>query len=344
MLSSSVATNPNTMYSTKWSVEQANQWYTTQPWLVGCNFAPSSAINQLEMWQEDTFDLPTIRHELGLARSLGFNVVRVYLHNLLWEEDADGFKKRIDQFLSVSAEFNIRAILVLFDDCWNHEAKTGKQPDPRPGVHNSGWVAAPGRHRILNKVGWDILERYTIDILTHFSHDERIVFWDLYNEPGNEGLGEQSMELLQAVFQWAWAARPLQPLSAASWNGELMALNEFKRANSDIITFHNYRDAANLEAEISSLKTINRPIICTEYMARTSESFFETHLPIFKKHNIGAINWGLVAGKTNTIFPWGSQEGTEEPVIWFHDIFRKDGTPYDHREIELIRTMTGIKN
>lgn len=344
MLPSSIAVSDLSQKSTKWSVEKANQWYSEQPWYVGCNFAPSTAINQLEMWQEESFDLGTIREELGLAKSLGFNIVRVYLHNLLWETDAEGFKKRIDIFLGEAEKIGLKVLLVLFDDCWNHTMNLGAQPAPKPGVHNSGWVASPGRERIIKKIGWDKLEAYTKDILTTFANDSRIVIWDLYNEPGNEGMGDQSYHLLEAVFQWAWEVRPSQPLTAASWNGELVKLNEFKRAHSDIITFHNYRDAKVLEEEIILLKALGRPVICTEYMARTSDSFFETHLPVFKKYNVGAINWGLVAGKTNTIFPWGSPEGTEEPVVWFHDIFRKDGTPYDPKEISVIRKMTGVSN
>ena len=342
MSQSSVSAMSETTKSTQWTAAKANKWYEKQPWFVGCNFAPSTAINQLEMWQEDTFDLATIRQELGLARSLGFNIVRVYLHNLLWEADAKGLKKRMNTFLEISNQFQIKVMFVLFDDCWNHNASLGAQPVPKPGVHNSGWVASPGKERILKRIGWDHLEAYTKDILTSFSNDDRILLWDLYNEPGNEGLGEQSLGLLEAVFQWAWQVRPSQPLSAASWNGELKILNEFKRKNSDVLTFHNYKDVNNLLEEISFLRSFGRPIICTEYMARTSESFFETHLPIFKNHKIGAINWGLVAGKTNTIYPWGSPEGTPEPAVWFHDIFRKDGTPYDEKEISIIRSMTGV--
>ena len=343
MLQTQVSDSIPAGISTQWTAQQAHEWYSRQPWYVGCNFAPSTAINQLEMWQKETFDLPTIRKELELAKSLGFNIVRVYLHNLLWEEDAKGFKERINIFLEVTDSLGIKVLFVLFDDCWNHTANLGVQPAPKPGVHNSGWVASPGRHRIINKIGWDHLEAYTKDILTSFSGDERVVIWDLYNEPGNEQMGDLSMELLQKVFEWAWAVRPTQPLTAASWNAELKNLNAFKREHSDIITFHNYRDSKTLEEEIEELKQFGRPIICTEYMARTSDSFFETHLPIFRKHNIGAINWGLVAGKTNTIFPWGSPEGTNEPEVWFHDIFRKDGTPYDEKEIHAIRRITGVQ-
>jgi hypothetical protein len=344
MLPESVSIQNQYSNSTRWSAEKANQWYSEQPWYVGCNFAPSTAINQLEMWQQESFDLPTIREELRLAKSLGFNIIRVYLHNLLWEVDAEGFKKRIDIFLGEADQVGLKVLFVLFDDCWNHTMNIGVQPAPKPGVHNSGWVASPGRERILQKIGWDNLEAYTKDILTTFANDSRIVIWDLYNEPGNEGMGDESFHLLEAVFQWAWTVRPSQPLTAASWKHELVKLNEFKRAHSDIITFHNYLDAKSLKKEIISLKKLGRPVICTEYMARTSESFFETHLPIFKKYNVGAINWGLVAGKTNTIFPWGSPEGTEEPTVWFHDIFRKDGTPYDPKEINVIRKMTGVSN
>ena len=97
----------------------------------------------------------------------------------------------------------------------------------------------------------------------------------------------------------------------------------------------------NMEKEIKELLKRNRPLICTEYMARTNGSKFETHLPILKKYNVGAINWGFVSGKSNTIFPWGSKEGSTEPKTWFHDIFRKDGTPFDQNEVAVIKNLTG---
>jgi hypothetical protein len=325
-------------------VEKAKSWQKKQPWFVGCNFAPSTAINQLEMWQAETFDTATIHHELKLAQSLGFNVIRVYLHNLLWETDASGFKERINSFLDIAKQYEIVTVFVLFDDCWNANPSCGKQPDPKPGVHNSGWMQSPGKDRVLDSTTWGHLREYVQDILKSFKTDKRILMWDLYNEPGNEGLKEQSLELLKKVFEWAWFVRPQQPLTSASWNGELGVLNEFKRHNSDVITFHNYKNAENLETEIISLLALGRPVICTEYMARTDHSLFETHLPIFKKYNVGAINWGLVAGKTNTIYPWGSPEGTPEPPVWFHDIFRKDGTPYDEKEVQLIKSITGANN
>lgn len=331
------------LYSQIWTAEQANTWYATQPWLVGCNFIPSTAINELEMWQAETFDPATIDRELGWAESLGFNVVRVYLHNVAWETDAEGFKKRISQYLVIAEKHKIKTIFVLFDDCWNPDPKPGRQPDPKPGVHNSGWVQAPGPARVVDASTWKGLEGYTKDILKSFSGDNRILLWDLYNEPGNSDMLNKSLPLLKQVFEWAWSIRPTQPVSSATWNhaNTFADLNAFQLKSSDVITFHNYSDAANLQTEITRLKKLGRPIICSEYMARTNNSRFETHLPVFKQQKVGAVNWGLVSGKSNTIFPWGSKEGSPEPAVWFHDIFRKDGTPFSTEEVTFIRNITG---
>jgi Cellulase (glycosyl hydrolase family 5) len=328
-----------------WTATQANDWYKKQPWPVGCNFIPSTAINELEMWQADTFDPGTIDRELGWAQDIGFNTVRVYLHNLLWESDATGFKKRIDDFLKIADRHHIKTIFVLFDDCWNESPKTGKQPEPKPGVHNSGWMQTPGMARIADPSTWSALEKYTKDILSTYGKDTRILLWDLYNEPGNSNHLEKTMPLLKKVFDWSWEIRPDQPLTCATWNSapEYKLFNAFQMANSDVITFHNYSDAKNLEEEILKLQQSGRPIICSEYMARTNNSTFEKNLPILKKYRVGAVNWGLVSGKTNTIFPWGSKEGTPEPKVWFHDIFRKDGSAFDDHEIILIQEMTGSK-
>jgi hypothetical protein len=324
-----------------WTAAEANAWYKKQPWLVGCNFIPSTAVNELEMWQAETWDPKTIDKELGWAQSLGFNVVRVYLHNLPWEHDRGGFMKRINEFLKMTEEHKIRVIFVLFDDCWLPDPKPGLQPDPRPGVHNSGWVRAPGPAIVSSPEKWDLVELYEKDILLQFKNDKRILMWDLYNEPGNSDMTEMTFPFLEKVFQWAWGVRPSQPLTSATWNHEdkFKRYNDFQLKNSDVITFHNYSEPKNLEEEIQTLKKIGKPMICSEYMARTNKSTFKENLPVLKKSNVGAINWGLVSGKTNTIFPWGSKLGSPEPQVWFHDIFRKDGTPFDPDEVKLIKEL-----
>ena len=328
------------MSEQRWSVEQANAWYAQQPWLVGCNFIPSTAINQLEMWQEETFDAETLDRELGWAEAIGFNTVRVYLHDLLWEADKEGFIARIHRYLEIADRHYIRTLFTIFDDCWNNHPKLGKQPEPLPGIHNSGWVQSPSTAVVTAPEHWSRLEMYVTELVRTFGQDERILFWDLYNEPGNNHLGTQSLPLLKEVFGWARAAAPSQPLSVGIWfdNAEL---NAFQAEASDIITFHNYRDTESLKNEIASLRVHGRPLICTEYMARTSNSLFLTHLPIFQAEKVGCYNWGFVSGKTQTIYPWGSAESHTEPELWFHDLFRQDGTPYRQEEVDCIKHLTG---
>jgi hypothetical protein len=326
-----------------WTKEKANEWYKHQGWLVGSDFLPSTAINQLEMWQAETFDPNTIDRELGWAHNIGMNVMRVYLHDLAWKADPAGFKKRMDQYLGIADKNGIKTLFTIFDDCWNPDAKIGKQPDPKPGIHNSGWVRSPNLVTHNDSTQWGYLEQYVKDVLKTFKDDKRVLMWDLYNEPGNSSYNLTTMPLLKKAFEWAWSVRPSQPLTCATWYDN-KTFNEYQIANSDVITFHNYNNTESLEKEIQMLQQYGRPIICSEYMARTRGSKFQTHLPIFKKYNVGAINWGLVSGKSNTIYQWDTPipDGLE-PKVWFHDVFRKDGTPYDKEEVDTIKKLTAAK-
>lgn len=332
-------TNEAPAQDARWPAEKAERWYAKHPWLVGCNFIPSTAINQLEMWQEATFDPQTIDRELGWAAGIGFNCIRVYLHDLAWEADAPGFRRRIDGFLELADQHGIKVIFVIFDDCWNDSPRIGKQPDPVPGVHNSGWLQSPGKKVVNDPALWDRLERYVRGVVGALAHDDRVLLWDVYNEPGNSEQGIKSLPLLKKAFEWARSAKPSQPLSAGVWfdNKEL---NEFQLAASDVVTFHNYQDAANLERQIADLRKHGRPLICTEWLRR-EHSDVRTHLPIFQRERVGCLNWGLVSGKTQTIYPWGSKPNAPAPKIWFHDLLYKDGTPFDAGEIALFRELTG---
>lgn len=324
-----------------WTKEQANEWYNKTEWLRGADFIPSTAINQLEMWQAETFDTATIGRELGWAESIGMNSMRVYLHHVAWQIDSVGFKQRMSKYLEIADRHHISTLFVFFDDCWNPTYKAGKQPEPKPGIHNSGWVRDPGDALYSDTTMVAVLERYVKDVLTAFSDDKRIVMWDLYNEPGNSGYGNKSMELLKETFKWARQVDPSQPLSVGVWNKDLVDLNNYQLNNSDVITYHNYMDKATHKQWIDSLRMYGRPLICTEYMARTRNSLFKDILPLLKEENIGAYNWGLVAGKSNTIYAWDApMPDGKEPKIWFHDIFRKDGTPYSKSEVEIIEQQT----
>jgi len=326
-----------------WPTGKSWKWYDAHEWLSGCNFQPSTAINQVEMWSGDTFDAATIDKELGWAEELGFNTMRVFLSSVVWNDDAAGFKKRINTFLEICQRHKIKPMFVFFDDCWNQETPKGKQPAPRPGVHNSGWVQDPACSlRADTAALFPALEKYVKDIVGTFKNDDRVLMWDLYNEPGNSGHGIASVPLLKKVFQWARAEHPSQPLTSGIWFFEYPELNAFQLQNSDVITYHNYNDESNHKIWIGFLESYSRPMICTEYMARRNNSRFANIMPMLKQKNIGAVNWGFVSGKTNTIFAWDDPRPDEkEPTLWFHDIYRRDKTPFDPQEIKTIRQTTG---
>jgi len=327
-----------------WPIEKAKKWYGKQGWSVGANFTPAYAINQLEFWQAETFDPKQIDKELGWAENIGMNCMRVYLHHVAWQQDKEGFKGRVKQYLDIAAKHSIKTVIVLFDDCWEPIYNSGKQPQPKPGIHNSGWVKDPGQRWYDGVPGIEeLLKEYTLDILSTFKNDKRILMWDLYNEPGWSGKMEKAYELADKVFAWAWQVRPSQPLTICIWDDEkpFEKLNKLALSRSDVISYHNYEKQEVHLKQITELKKSGRPLVCTEYMARKRGSTFASILPMLKEQNVIAINWGLVDGKTQTKYAWDEKEwGGKEPALWFHDILRKDGTPYDPGEVELIRSLT----
>jgi hypothetical protein len=348
--------------TTRWPEQKANAWYAQQPWLVGSNYVPKSAINQLEMWQEATFDPEEIEKELTWAEAMGMNTMRVFLHDLLWQQDAAGFQKRVDRFLTIASRHHIRPMFVLFDSCWDPLPHLGLQHPPIPGVHNSGWVQSPGATALADANQYPRLKAYVHGVVGAFGKDDRILAWDLWNEPGSDNLGSYPKEelkdktarvtaLLPLVFGWAREANPLQPLTSGVWSvdaspdgANLGELQQIQLRESDVITFHNYSWPEYFRRQVMWLKKYNRPVICTEYMARSVGSTFDAVLPIAKEERVGAINWGFVAGKTQTYLPWDSWQRPyilSQPSVWFHEVLRPDGKPYRQAEVDLIRKLTG---
>jgi hypothetical protein len=286
------------------------------------------------------------------------NTMRVYLHNMLWENDPEGLKRRMDQFLTIAAKHKIRPMFVLFDSCWDPDPVAGPQRPPIPGVHNSGWMQAPGAARLADKSQYNKLEGYVKDVVGHFARDQRILAWDVWNEPNNGGGGNYKPTpnktqlvagLLNKVFDWAQSADPTQPLTSGLWIGEtwekqasLDAVEKIQVSRSDINSFHDYNWPEQFERRAKQMLSYGRPVLCTEYMARGNGSTFDGTLPIGKRMNIGMFNWGFVDGKSQTRFPWDSWEKPytkAEPTIWFHEVFRNDGTPYRKAETDLIRRL-----
>ena len=349
----------------RWSSAQAQAWGRETPWLVGANYSPASAINQLEMWQGDTFDPQQIDKELAWAESLGFNSMRVFLHHLLWQQDSEGLLKRMDQFLDIAQRHKVGVMFVLFDSVWDPHPKLGPQRSPQKGVHNSGWVQSPGAADLQDPARHALLEAYVKGVVTKFKNDKRVQVWDVWNEPDNmndnsygknklkqEPADKQAMvlELLPKTFEWARSAEPSQPLTSGLWLGghkadpsKLIPIERVQLEQSDVISFHSYGKVPDVKAWVENLRKHNRPLLCTEYMARPQGSTFDPVLGFFKEQKIAAYNWGFVAGKTNTIYAWNTwqtPEKADEPKVWFHDIFRTNGTPFDPKEVDYIKSVT----
>ncbi|KAL6077839.1 1,4-beta-xylanase [Balamuthia mandrillaris] len=362
-----------------WSVRKAQQWAEKTGWLVGCNYIPSTALNQLEMFQKATWDPLTIDRELALAQRLGFNSVRVFLHHLLWKPDdpreQEEFLQRLDQFLGIADRHHLRATLVLFDGCWDANPRPGKQRPPIPFVHNSGWLQSPGTDLLLafasSTAEQQLLESYVKGVVSRFANDSRVVLWDVFNEPDNpnrpsylaytpSNKAELALGLLRKAYSWIRDIAPVQPLTSGVWDLlssasssspcsflSLSPLVRFQLEQSDVISFHNYGPLKEVQAVVRTLMLCShpagRPLLNTEFMARPMGSTFDPLLAWFKQHKIGAHSWGLVAGKTQAMMPWDSwwKVYQELPDVWFHDIFRADGTPFSPWEVEYIRNITG---
>lgn len=326
----------------QWTEQQAAEWYDQQPWLFGFNFVPSTAVNDTEMWQNETFDPATIDRELAWAEGLGYNSCRVFVQYIVWKADPAGLKKRFTQLLEIADKHQLRVMPVLFDDCAfdaNRDPYLGKQDDPIPGTSNARWVPSPGLKLVTDQSAWPDLEKYVKDMVGAFKDDKRIVLWDLYNEPGNSGMANKSLPLVEATFAWARQMKPAQPLTIGVWGGP-KEISERQIDLSDILSFHFYGDNKGMKARIDDFKTHQRPVLCTEWMARTMGAKYETELPLFKEAKVGCYNWGMVNGRTQCQYPWGSPKDAPEPPVWFHDLLRRDGSPKNPDEVTFIRNFT----
>lgn len=324
----------------QWSKEKAVAWQRDNPWYVGFNYIPAYAINYTAMWDKTSFDPAVIDKELALAKKLGMNSLRAVLQYAVYEDDPAYFLETLDTFMEVCKKNDIKFMPALFDDCVfgiTFEPKIGKQPEPLKGWYAWAWSPSPGASMVADHNQHPKLEKYVRDVIGKFKNDDRILLWDLYNEPTNGGMGTTSLPLVNKVFKWAREINPSQPISIGIWNGN-EKLNDVLLANSDIITFHYYGDKAGLTKYIEKLKTYGRPLINTEWLNRSMGSDVTTDIPVFYEENVGCMLWGLVNGKTQTHLPWGHRPGDPDAKVWQHDLYHGDFTPYDPKELEAIKT------
>jgi len=353
----------------RWTESEARAWWSSKPWICGFNFLPSSSVNFLEMWHADTFDGATIERELGWASEIGFNAIRINLHYLVWRNDREGLLQRLDWVMGVADRLGMATVPCPFDDCGfgGFEPTYGLQPEPVVGVHNSRAVASPGRALLLDTSQWSGFEAYLRDLVGTFRTDPRVLFWDLYNEPGNRMIfepggcrtyqpdfSEASYRLMSASFGWTRDVAPEQPLTVGAWSTpppettEGPYQTEIDRgalALSDIVTFHAYWDTSHVRRFIEYLAQHNRPMLCTEWMARPVGSRIADQLELFRSQSVGCFQWGLVKGRTQTYLPWpddlvAARGGDVDRSVWFHDILDETGRAYDPNEVAALRRLT----
>ncbi len=320
-----------------WTAEQANAWYETVKWQMGLNYVPTSAVNTTEMWQDETFDEPAMRRELGLAASVGYTSIRVFLPFIVWESEGSVFLKNFETLLSIADENGMTVMPVLFDDCAFDDGKDpvlGKQPDPTPGVGMGRWTPSPGFANADDPEKQPALRAYVHAVVGAHRDDPRILAWDLFNEPGNTERHYESLPLLVNCFRWARECEPTQPLTAGPFLPRLrdsvtLAMIEM----SDIISFHTYTPLEETQKFVAYLAEQNKPLFVTEWLCRENNTFFN-HLPYFAENKISCWHWGCMVGRTQANLH-------NKPGIkaWKHDVFYPDGTPYDPNEFALIREM-----
>ncbi|PLR38272.1 1,4-beta-xylanase [Chimaeribacter coloradensis] len=350
---------------TQWPAEQAREWYQQQRWGCGFNYLPRTAVNWLEMWQAESFDLLTIEQELRWASRYGYNQLRTNLPFTVWQADRNGLLNRIDRFLAVADACGFQVMLTLLDDCAfsGDEPVTGRQKAPRPGVHNSQAAGSPGRAKVLDPGIWPQIKAYVQDVIGCFGRDARVTVWDLYNEPGNGGifcgvnqyaeyddrLAIYALSLMIEVFRWARQAVPRQPLTVAAWHlPDRQACHQAFRHPidvaalhlSDVVSYHAYVDTPGQVALLARLAAFQRPVLCTEWLARHVGSVMEEQLPLFRAQGVACYHWGLVQGKTQTWLPWPGIPPDDTPAgLWFHDVLTPDGQPFSEREMALVTRL-----
>lgn len=351
----------------RWSEEKAWDWYNSRPWITGCNFIPSNTRGRIELWQEYRHEeiMEQVTKEVALARSIGFNSFRMGLPFIVWKHQREGFFKRVDDFLDLLESYGITLMPVLFSDCTvpkevYREPEFGRQPDPVPGYFGGSPVTPfDGTTKVGyffgdEKENWPDIERFVRELAERYGNDSRIIMWNIWNEAGNMNRGMMSFPLMNSIFSWLRDMKVSQPLTAdvCGLGGEfpygylnrpdvLSPMEEKCIELSDIITWHFYGDYSHTVRYLKFLKLFRRPLINTEWLHRPFRSLIQTHMPLFKEENVGSYMFGFVNGKAQFHIVWEHIKNLPDIDLrlWMHDIYHSDFTPYDEKEIEVIKGL-----
>ena len=352
----------------RWTITEANEWYSRQGWLRGCNFIGSDCANRLDMWQSYKSDekLATAERELALAQKIGFNVVRVWASFDVYLAEPDSYFEIFEKYVALCDKYGQKMVVVLAHE---EDLPRGEVFVPREmgeqkyalGRHQGRFPLTPEQKAMTpyHYLEYPELKDKFLDMVRQtvmrYANDERILVWNVLNEPGIH-LGNRALDILKLLFKTVRELDPIQPLCADIWhkpeNGKLATeVDELSYELSDIISLHSYWPYETLVTEIAyHKKNSGRPIFLTEWLLRIQGSNVNEIYPMLWLENIANCCWGFVVGKTQTNEPWSNMwdewdEGkgrNYDFTKWMHDLFRPNLRPYDPYEIELIEKFNKL--
>lgn len=357
---------------TRWTKEQAWDWYNARPWVMGVNYVPAITLHGIELFQEDTHEevMQSVRREFTLMQDVGINSVRVFLPFNVWYHDREKFFERMDRFLAELDAHGVTMMPVIFNDCVGFRKPDDVTP-PRPG----GWQhydigchggqkadnAFSGETRRVAWILWDepewrpVLEEYERALIGRYRDDPRIYCWDLWNEPGNSNRHDMSIPYLRRAFEIGRELDPIQPLTAAPWSypadygvnpdADVEPIQRVALDESDIVTFHNYECIERVRNVIAGIEREGRPMLNTEWLNRVLDNMVQDNLPLYHEKRIGSYSWGLVAGKSQHFLPWDNLWSNRSLPLqrWQHDLFDTYHTAYDPEELAIMRRLSPKK-
>ncbi len=367
----------------KWSNEKAWEWFNARPWIRGFNFVPSDCSGWVEMWQEYNHEkkVETMRTELALAKQIGFNAVRQFLAFDVWMYQRESFLKNVEEYLEICHENGLGVMFVLISD--------GGRPKKKPefGEINAGifhgsfkvdtrmipgifpctdpvasaatpaaTAAKPAPTPLYSPVDEpELAEKfyeYCEDLASRYAKDERVIVWNLWNEPGNSSRGTLSVPHMKRAFEIFRSHDPIQPLCADVWRipkSNILTEEEALAIElSDVISYHDYGSLDHSVRVIEFLRQFDRPLLNTEWLHRVQFNNVATHLPLYYNNNVGIFNWGFVNGKFKGHEPWEAcwkryAKGEKlEMTKWQHDLLRPNHRPYDPEEINKFSLYAGM--
>lgn len=346
-----------------WNKERAWEWYNARPWIRGCNFMGSDCANRIDQWQEYGFEerFQTADRELKLVAETGFNSIRIIMDFFVWKHERAGYMQRLERYIALAAKYGITCTIVFGNDCMPVKAEALSRLKLGEQEWHLGWHGGRkvSQHGTFGEAGYHLLDEpelalehyeWVREIVDTYKNDERILMWDVFNEPGNSNRKNMSLPHLKKFFEIIREINPIQPLTAGIFTcdgkvDELPEIQRFALDNSDIVSFHNYGSYETNVCLLKRLKKLGRPIVNTEWLARCLHNNVQEIYPLFYLEKVGCYCWGFVVGKYQTHEPWNSvwDQYEKNPNLdwdftkWFHDLYRPSLHPYDPKEIELIK-------